>query len=48
MKKPYENFQMEIFIFKKEDTVVASAVTPTDHDNAYVDYSDLFNDFFQF
>ena len=47
MKKTYEKFEMEIFTFKKEDTVVASSVVlPVDHDNAYVEYSSLFNDFF--
>ena len=49
MKKPYENFEMEIFLFRKEDAVVASAgaPTPVDHDNSYVDYSSLFNSFFE-
>ena len=47
MKKSYEKAEIEIFMFKKEDAIVASGVVlPVDHDNAYVDYSNLFNDFF--
>ena len=46
MKKTYEKAEIEIFMFKKEDAIVASAVLPVDHDNAYVDYSNLLNDFF--
>ena len=46
MKKTYEKFEMEVYLFDKKDTIVASAVLPVEHDNAYVDYSELFGDFF--
>ena len=46
MKKTYEKFEMEIFLFEKKDVLVASAVLPVDHDNAYIDYSVLLDDFF--
>ena len=48
MKKTYEKFEMEVFVFDKEDVLVASGILPvkSEHDNAYVDYSTLFDDFF--
>ena len=46
MKKPYEKLEMEIFLFKKEDVVTASSAESRDIDNSYVNFTDLFNDFF--
>ncbi len=46
MKKPYEKFEMEIFLFKKKDVVTASSAEPRDIDNSYVNFTALFNDFF--
>lgn len=45
MKKTYEKFEMEIFLFEKKDVVTASA-KPVDNDNSYINVSALFNDFF--
>ncbi len=44
MKKTYEKVEMEIFLFKKEDAVVASAILPVnhEHDNGYVDFNSFF------
>lgn len=48
MKKPYKKFEMEVFLFEQKDILVASGVVlPVKHDNAYVDYSNLFDDFFE-
>ena len=44
MKKPYEKFEMEIFLFKKKDVVTSAE--PRDIDNSYVNFTALFNDFF--
>ncbi len=46
MKKTYEKFEMEIFLFKKKDVVTASSAEPRDIDNSYVNFTALFNDFF--
>ena len=45
MKKQYEKFEMEVFIFKKEDAIVASNVVhpaDADHDNSYLNFSSFF------
>ena len=46
MKKTYESIKMEIFLFEKKDVLVASAILPVDHDNAYIDYSTVLDGFF--
>ena len=45
MKKTYEKLEIDIVIFEKNDIITASAL-PQEHDNAYVNYSELFSDFF--
>lgn len=45
MKKPYEKLEIDVVVFEKKDVLTASA-QPQEHDNAYINYSMLFNDFF--
>ena len=45
MKKIYEKVEIDVTVFEKKDIITASA-QPQEHDNAYVSYSLLFNDFF--
>lgn len=46
MKKPYEKLEIDVVVFEKKDVITASGVLFKAHDNAYIDYSQLFNSFF--
>ena len=43
MKKTYEEFEMEIFIFEQKDAIVASSALSGDHDNAFLNFDSFFN-----
>lgn len=45
MKKPYEGLVIDVVVFEKQDVLTASAQT-YEHDNAYINYCQLFGDFF--
>lgn len=47
MKKVYETAQIDIFMFEKKDAIVASAILPVDHDNIFVEISQLVDSFFE-
>ena len=45
MKKPYEKLEIDVVVFEKKDVLTASTQSQ-EHDNAFINYSLFFNDFF--